>query len=60
MSHGLPNGYVTLYDGKGNPVEVRLHANGEHSLAVSDDGSQRLLEDILETLEGILEELKER
>lgn len=51
MSHGLPSGYVRLYDDEGNPVAVRLTSRGDYVLAVEDNRARLLLE-------GILDELK--
>ena len=44
MSHGLPAGYVRLYDAQGNPVEVRLDRTGEYALAVTDERTGQLVE----------------
>lgn len=43
MSHGLPAGYVRLYDEQGNPVVVKLDDAGEYALAVTDKNTEKVL-----------------
>ena len=50
MAHGLPSGYVRLYDEAGNAVDVDLGTDGKYTLAVKDERAVRLLETILQRL----------
>ena len=43
MSHGLPNGFVRLYDEEGNPVVVRLDETGSYALTVTDKNTEKVL-----------------
>lgn len=50
MAHGLPTGYVRLYDDGGNPVDVGIGTDGKYALMVKDDRAAQLLSEILDRL----------
>lgn len=50
MAHGLPNGYTTLFDEDGHPIDVALQPNGTYALAVYDMRARLVLEDIRKAL----------
>jgi len=50
MAHGLPSGYVRLYDEAGNAVDLELGSDGRYALAVRDERTGQVLEQILRRL----------
>ncbi len=53
MAHGLPEGFVRLFNEKGNAVDLALRQDGTYALATQDDPTRRLLEEILEELKTL-------